>query len=258
MLKRSIILLFAVTAIAGSINAQVRPGLKVGYNLSGVIGDNLREFMEGEDPSLRTGDPGNFKLKSGFNAGLFADCPISDVLSIHPGAKFSMQGFQDDYRTGHSSSGIRYVNKFSLFYLQIPVYAQYRMYVAEETHLLFQAGPYVGFGLFGRQTRWSSRQGSIDINDDHKKIKFGNNPAGNTNEDIQTIDYGIGAGIGFEFFRFQLMLNYDFGLNKPKFNKRTSGGGNSTVYHLDMRNHCFSVTFAVIFGRRDPLQNIRD
>ena len=256
MLKKSIILLFVFTAVAGLINAQVRPGIKVGYNLSSVTGDYLREMVE--DQSITSGYPGNFKMKSGFNAGLFVDCPINDVLSIHPGLRFSMQGFQDEYKTGHGTSGQKDLRKFSLYYLQIPVNVQYRMYVAEETHLLFQAGPYAGFGLFGRQTRiW--RGASRELDDKNKKIKFGNDlPTQTSDEDIQRIDYGIGAGVGIEFYRFQLMVSYDLGLNKPNFNKRVSSGGNSTVYHLDMRNHCLSVTLGVIFGRRDPLQNVRD
>ena len=72
--------------------------------------------------------------------------------------------------------------------------------------------------------------------------------------DIQLFDYGIGVGAGIEFVRFQLMVSYDFGLNKVDFEKNGSG----FVYDLGMHNHCLSVTFAVIFGRRDPLQNQRD
>jgi hypothetical protein len=115
--------------------------------------------------------------------------------------------------------------------------------------VLFQAGPYAGMGLFGRQS-FNRKGKSQDLSDAQKKITFG---SGN---DIQKeFDFGIGAGVGIEFTRFQLMLNYDFGLAKPTFYKKDA---KSATYHVDMRNHNFSVTLAVIFGRRDPLQNQKD
>ena len=250
MLKRNIVLLFAFATFAGSVCAQVRPGIKLGYNLGGVMAD-YRGVNTPEKRKTTAGDPENFKMKSGFQAGIIADCPINDVLAIQPGARFSMQGFIDKYTSGESStSSSKSTRKFSLYYLQLPVYAQYRWNVYEETNVLFQAGPYVGFGLFGRQSyiRNGKQQ---DLSDAQKKIIFGNGTA----KDIQkAIDYGVGVGAGIEFYRFQLMLAYDYGLSKAPFQKDLKSG----KCHIDMRNHNFSVTLGVVFGRRDPLQNQKD
>ena len=244
MLKRNMILLLAFMAVAGSISAQVRPGFKLGYNLSGVMAD-YRGDKNSEELKNIAGDPKNFHLKSGFQAGLIADCPINDVLAIQPGARFAMQGFTDKY----ISNG-EVIRKFSLFYLQVPVYAQYRLNVAEDVNVLFQAGPYVGAGLFGKQSL--TRKGkSQDLTDKQKKISFGSA----SDDDIPVIDYGIGAGVGIEFFRFQFTIAYDFGLNTPNFNKKDA---KSAIYNVDIRNHNLSVTLAVIFGRIDPLQNQKD
>ena len=243
MLKRNIILLFTFAAIAASVNAQVRPGIKLGYNLSGVMANYLGGKTT-EELKKTAGDPDNFRMKSGFQAGLIIDCPINDAFAIQPGARFAMQGFADKY----TSNG-DVVRNFSLYYLQVPVYAQYRWNVYEETNVLFQAGPYAGAGLFGRQS-FNRKGKSQDLTDSQKKITFGQD------NDIQSnFDFGIGAGVGIEFYRFQLMLNYDFGLNQPTFYKKDA---KSATYHIDMRNHNFSVTLAVIFGRRDPLQNKKD
>ena len=73
--------MFALVAIAGSINAQVRPGLKLGYNLSGVMADYTGSRQVAPNTA---GDPDNFSMKSGFQAGLIADCPINDAFSIQP------------------------------------------------------------------------------------------------------------------------------------------------------------------------------
>jgi len=244
MLKRNIIFLFVFVTFAGSVSAQVRPGIKLGYNLGGVMAD-YRGVNTSEERKKTAGDPDNFHIKSGFQVGMIADCPINDVLAIQPGARFSMQGFMDKY----TSNG-KVTRKYSLYYLQIPVYAQYRWNVYEETNVLFQAGPYAGFGLFGRQSYIRNGK-SESLTDALKKITFGN---GTANDIQKRIDYGIGVGAGIEFYRFQMMLAYDFGLNKVPFNKDVKSGR----CNIDMRNHNFSVTLAVIFGRRDPLQNQKD
>jgi len=244
MLKKNIFLLLAFMAIAGSVGAQVRPGVKLGYNLGGVMAD-YRGDKTPQELKIIAGDPGNFHMKSGFQAGLFADWPINDVFAIQPGARFSMQGFTDKYISNGEA-----IRKFSLYYLQVPVYAQYRLNVAEDVNLLFQAGPYAGVGLFGRQA-FTRKGKSQSLTDSQKKISFGTDHS----DDIPAIDFGVGAGVGIEFFRFQFVVAYDFGLNNPLFYKRDA---KSATYNVDIRNHNLSVTLAVIFGRRDPLQNQRD
>ena len=237
MLQRNIVLLFALAVVIGSVHAQVRPGLKMGYNFGGVMAN----YHPGADKTIVPGNPDNFKMKSGFQIGLITDCPISETFAIQPGARFSMQGFIDRFNDNGKST-----RRFSLFYLQVPVYAQYRLNVYEETNVLFQAGPYVGYGLFGRHS-WM-KKGKDQMGESDKKITFGN---GTTKDISNGMDYGIGAGVGIEFYRFQLMVTYDFGLYEMTFKKDNM---KSAKYDVDMRNHNLSVTFAVIFGRRDPLQ----
>ena len=54
MLNRYIIFLFAVAVMVGSVNAQVRPGVKAGYNVSGVMAEYKgRGALDG----MSTGDP---------------------------------------------------------------------------------------------------------------------------------------------------------------------------------------------------------
>ena len=238
MFKRYIVFLFAFIAVSGSISAQVRPGIKMGYNLSGVMAEDKASRSQNQ-----SGNPDNFKLNHGFQFGLIADYPINDALALQPGAKFALMGFTDEYRPN-----LPELRRFHLYYLQVPVNVQYRLNVAEETNLLFQAGPYVGFGLFGRQT-FIQNANTQELNDDRKKIDYGN--------DTPRLDYGVGAGFGIEFHRFQFMLAYDFGLNKKNFEK---GRGKSWgfLYDMDMQHQSFSVTLGIIFGRRDPLQHVRD
>ena len=240
MLKRYIIILFAFVAIAGSINAQIRPGVKMGYNLGGVLGSKSRN----SDNPYSAGYADNFKMQSGFQIGMIADCPVSEVLAIQPGVRFAMQGFRDEWKSGSHSKQYD-TRTFSIFYVQVPVNVQYRMNVAEETNVLFQAGPYANFAIFGRQTRiFNGKNETENLSSNQKKIDFERN-------ELPRIDYGVGAGVGIEFFPFQFMFAYDYGISKVKFDKDARSG----LYNIDLQNHCFSATLAIIFGRRDPLQS---
>ena len=209
MLKKFFILLFVFAAIADSVNSQARFGLKMGYNYSGVIADYAGVYVPGltgrpsPDHPFAAGFPDNFKMKSGVQAGFIVDLPMNDIIAIQPGAKFTMMGFIDEHKPNQSV----YKRRFSLYYLQVPINVQYRMNIAEDTNLLFQSGPYIGFGLFGRQSLTTSAANAPNLGDPQKKITFGNK------KDIGAVDFGIGAGFGIEYYRFQLMVGYDFGLN---------------------------------------------
>ena len=248
MLKISIFLLFAFVTVAGTVNAQLRPGIKAGYNAVGVMADVL---FEHPDRPNAASQPENFKMKSGFQIGMIADWQFNETWALQPGARFAMLGFSDEFNAG-GASGANELRKFSLYYLQIPVYVQYKLNLIEEANLLFQAGPYIGYGLFGRQARFR-RGASVDLPDDQKKISFGSDPT-KSSDDLYRMDYGIGAGVGIEFFRFQFMVNYDLGMNKALFNKTNA----PSRYNVDIRNHNLSVTLAVIFGRMDPLHSSRE
>ncbi len=243
MLKRNISLLFVAFAITCFVNAQVRPGVKVGYNLSGVFADYIGS--KAEDPNA-AGYPDNFHMKSGFQIGLYADCPINEAIAIQPGIKFTTQGFTDKYDSGAGSGKVE--RRFSLYYLQVPVNAQYKLNVGEQLNVVFQAGPYVGYGLFGRQ-KYTRKGKSVSLSSEQKKITFGNGTA----DDIHNaFDYGVGAGVGIEFFNFQLMVGYDLGLYKMTFDKKNA---KSATYDVRMQNNGFSATLAYTFGRKDALQH---
>ena len=238
MLRRNIILLFFVFAILSSVEAQVRPGVKLGLNFNNVIGD----YIGTDQRSDKSGDPDNFHLIQGFQVGLILDCPINETIAIQPGAKFVSRGFNDKY----TSNG-KVERKFTLYYLQVPVNVQYRLNVGEQMNVLFQAGPYGGYGLFGRQ-KYTRKGKSQDLSDSSKKITFGN---GTADDIYKAFDYGVGAGVGFEFYNFQIMAEYELGLYKMTFNKSIP----SAKYNVHMQNHGFSFTLAYVFGKKDPLQN---
>ena len=225
MTKKNIVLLSVLMITVISVEAQVRAGLKAGFNLSNVYAEDIK-----------TGDSRSFEMRPGFQAGGILDIAIRESFSVQPGARFATQGFIDKYEDNGS-----FVRNFVLYYIQIPVNAQYRLALGEDMGLLFQAGPYFGIGLSGKQksTKNDVKQSLSDAN---KKIEIGND---NGSDIYKSVDYGFGAGVGFEFFKFQLMAEYNFGLYEMTFKKNTP-----KLYNINMKNSGMSVTLAVLFGKK--------
>ena len=233
MMKRNIMLLITAFVMSGLVEAQVRFGIKTGYNFNGVIADYVGAGQSGTN---KAGNPDNFHFKPGFQIGVLGDWMLNETLAVQPGLRFTMQGFVDEY-----TSGSNIERKFSLYYLQLPVNAQYK-FSAGPVNIVAQAGPYLGYGLFARQS-YFKKGASKNLSDEDKKIKFGNGSA----DDIwKAFDYGVGAGVGVEYGGLQLMVEYGLGLNKMTFNKNMK----SAYYKINMQNTGLSITLAYIFGKK--------
>ncbi len=224
MIKRTIVLVLSVLATINSVEAQVRPGVKAGYNLSNVFAKDAK-----------TGDKYSYNMKSGFQFGAFVDYSLGERLSIQPGAQFATQGFVDKYTDNGS-----FIRKFSLYYLQIPVNVQYKLPLGG-IDMVFQAGPYFGYGLSGRQKVWKNDV-KQELSDERKKISIG----GNSSDNLQNaIDYGIGAAVGIEFVNIQFLVGYNVGLHDLTFKKSTG-----KAYNNDMKNNGLTFTAAYVFGKK--------
>ncbi len=224
MLKKNIILVLTMLIIIAQAQAQVRPGIKAGFNLSNV-------FAEG----VKTGDKKSYHMKPGFQFGMVVDWTLGNSLTLQPGMQFATQGFIDKY----TSNG-DYVRKFSLYYLQLPINVQYRLNLGE-VDVLFQAGPYFGYGVAAKQKSFKNGT-KEDISDSYKTIEFGNST---TDELYNQYDYGIGLGAGIEYANMQLLVGYNFGLYQMTLHKNVG-----QLYNIHMRNNGLTVTFAYIFGNR--------
>jgi Outer membrane protein beta-barrel domain len=132
---KKIILLLPVACIAVFASAQVRFGVKAGYNLSTLIYSGT-VTLDGE------------KSKSGFNAGLYASIPFSESFSLQPEFVYSQQGanFQNNTEEG----------TLNYDYLNIPVLIKYKLPVG----LFFETGLQVGILLTANE---KSNGNSTDI-----------------------------------------------------------------------------------------------
>lgn len=135
------ILLVSALALFGAVNAQqVRFGLKAGMNVSTF-----------------TGDVENAKSLVGFQAGVFAQIPISGQFTFQPEALYSGQGAKAK-EDGFS-------NKWTANYINIPLMVKYN--IAEKFNV--EAGPQVGFLV---SSKLKDGGESMDVKDHMKSVDF--------------------------------------------------------------------------------------
>lgn len=100
--------------------------------------------------------------------------------------------------------------KYDEFYLQLPLYYSYKIYLNSDSRLVFRAGPYFAFGFLTKR-------------DDEgiKNLKFGNNGP---------FDAGIGIGSGIELYNLLFEIGADFGLTDLNYPSRSTTGYFSIGY----------------------------
>ncbi len=114
--------------------------------------------------------------KADFHAGISADWNILKSFSVNSGVFYTGKGAKD----------------FSANFIEIPVYASYRLNFAEASQLQVNFGPYLDFGIAGDAFK-DYEDGGIE----GKRFQM-----------------GLGVGAGYTLKKFFLGAQYQFGLTK--------------------------------------------
>ena len=178
MNKLKSFLFVAAIMVAVGANAQFAIGLKAGLNLSTVTGEGISEGISVDS-------------KIGYKIGPTAEIGLGPTMAIQAGALLSLKGSKDSDAN----------------YLEVPVCFAIKFPIAIDTKIYVNAGPYFGYGLFGKT-----------------KTIFGE--TFDTFDRIEKIDYGATIGAGMEVLKFNFGLNYDLGLaniNKSSLNTTKNG-----------------------------------
>lgn len=145
---KKIFILAAGLFITGAASAQspVRFGVKAGVNIANIIKDD--------------GD-NNFSTdaKTGFNAGLTADIPLTSGIAFTPEVLFSQKGYKLSNSFGEYSQTTNFID--------IPILASIRL--ASPLNLV--VGPQVSF-LMSTKNKFETGYGSVeDVNENSDKFK---------------------------------------------------------------------------------------
>lgn len=131
--------------------------------------------------------------KPGFAVGVYFRKGISDQVSIQPEINYSLKGSQINYDGGFFTGSGKY--RYNLSYIEIPVLAN--IHVGD--NLYFSAGPYIAT-LIAAKVKDVDGDGSINSVEEYDR------------DDFNTFDYGIAAGVGFDFAGGTAGVRYNYGL----------------------------------------------
>lgn len=193
------LLLVASFAIPNQAFAQVRLGVKAGFNAS-----NIHTDAATFDPLL------------GYQAGLMADLGLSSHFSIRPALLVNAKGFSTEIdirdKNGQRENVARAVLR--LIYTEMPVLLVYKGNLGKSWRWYGGVGPYAGIGITGKFKTNS------DILENQKiKFTFQKNSTfmGNV---YKRMDYGLNATAGVEVKRVLLGINYSYGLTSMQARDR--------------------------------------
>ena len=169
---------FLMTAVLGMFAlagfSQVKWDAKFGMNFS-----NMTKFE-------------NTKALPGFQLGVGMDYGFSENWSLQSGLMISSKGYK--VKEGEYKETTRPI------YLDIPILAAYKFNISDNTKFVINAGPYLAFGLGGKN--------KVDGIDESEKI-FGD-------DGWKRFDLGIQYGIGLELSdRYLINLTGQNGFISP-------------------------------------------
>jgi len=200
-------LIFSANAQDSGSSTSLSFGIKGGVNFTNLYVEDVND---------------NNVLTS-FNAGLFANFPLSESVSIQPEANFSRKGAELVYDNLLASGTAR----FKLNYLEMPLLL--KLNVTKNLNLHF--GPYLAY-LMDAQITNETDGGSFNFEENI------------SNEDLNKFDYGLSGGVGLDFENSFIGIRYNYGLQTIG-KERTFAGSNYTF--PDGKNSALSIYFGLKF-----------
>lgn len=195
-------------------------GPRVGLNVSSVSVSNLE--LDGD------------KSKIGFNVGVAVEFPIVRSFYINSGLFYTTKGIKFE------NSGSDWTEKetWNAGYLELPVYASYRLNFAEASQLQINFGPYFAYGINGKVKYESNDEGDVDKYD-YDLFGVADENSDEEKAGIKRFDCGLGVGLGYTFHKIYLGINYQFGLTNIA-DKKAWGKG-------EIKNSNFNISIGYNF-----------
>ncbi|SFE70836.1 Outer membrane protein beta-barrel domain-containing protein [Chitinophaga sp. CF118] len=231
MIKKTI-LSFTALAISFGAMSQARVGVKGGWNLSSISVDN-------------NGSVDKDKSLSGFNIGLIADFPlVPKILSFQPGVFYTTKGAKLESGDKNNSGSVYRKYTTTPSYIEIPLNFVGKIPVGPGTNLFAGLGPYIAFGVAGKNKVSStvagvttSTESNIKWDDD---TPFNSGDANQGFDKYKRFDYGGNLLVGAEIRG--LILSAQYGLGLAKINSGSSDNNNDKN-----KNRVFSLSAGFLF-----------
>jgi hypothetical protein len=180
-----VLLLNPGESLDGRETSQTAPGIKGGLNVADMSVDTW----------------GGRNMRAGFHAGVFLKIPVKQSFFLQPEILYSQKGanvLYDQERSGVEVTAGEI--RFSLNYIEMPVFMVYQIYNGLNLHL----GPYAGYLLNTDIRVLRMTPGLSNIYDENEIGR----------ENFNNIDYGLSAGFGLDFGSYQFGIKYNLGLTR--------------------------------------------
>lgn len=140
--------------------------------------------------------------KVGFQIGVVAEYEFAQDFFLQSGLSFTTKGSKYKAKNTSPKESVT----FNQMYLQLPVYAAYKLEVTPGMKIVFNAGPYIAYGVGGK-VKWENKVigGDGVMTRTEKLNTFGDNG-------LKRFDVGLGGGVGAEFGQIFAGLKYELGL----------------------------------------------
>lgn len=222
MKKFAFILITSLCLFALQAQAQVRGGIRAGYNSATWGGDAVSSFSE----LMENAGAVEVRMKPGFHAGAYLQLPLGNVVSLEPGIYYSQKGTEIT-QTFLNNSWIkpRATVTNNAHYIEMPVLM--RLHLGPGFQLY--AGPQVGYLM---QNKIKAEAGILGASYEY-----------NTEFDpgLRKFDFGLAGGIGYEFAPgINLQAGYEYGLSSLD-----KGSSNVEAY-----NRVIKVSLGYTFGKK--------
>ncbi len=174
--KTLLIVMIGIFFANESIQSQsVNYGVKGGLTLSNLYID--KDQVDDENSRM------------GFHGGFYSQFMLGNTIGIQPEFLYSAKGAKGEY-SGLVDQSV----EFKMNYIDIPVLAVFKPVEIMEIH----AGPYVGVLLNSNVEYDGTFQGNDELDRDN----------------FNTLDYGLSAGVAFNFGWIQAGARYNLGMQK--------------------------------------------
>ena len=207
----SIVILTSTSALAQDDENEV--GVKAGLNLSNLFSDEIN------DQNARVG----------YQAGLFFKVGLTDHFAIQPEVLYTTKGTTAEYDNFLTGDG-EFTQKFN--YIEVPALAVINL----NENINIHAGPYFAY-LLSAQVENKSANSDFNFIEELDE------------DDFNRFDYGLAAGVEFEFDIIGFGIRYDYGMAKVGKNQSFSFDGSeiSSNNFKNSRNSALSLYLGLRF-----------
>jgi hypothetical protein len=212
-MKRILIIMFA-TVCGASAFGQSEQASKIGYGLK--AGVNLTQYhLTKESTATETKNITNFQVTG------YLEAPLGSRFLLQPG--ISIQG-----KGGKNTVATTAVKQNTLW-LEVPVNLLVKLPASPTSHIYLGGGPYLGFGLSGRNEIVTPTQTSKG------DVHFGNDVTDN----LTTTDFGVNLLAGIQLNSgFNVGVGHGIGLKSI-----TPSNANNIVSNIYSRVISFTVGY---------------